>query len=158
MTYQQRNDGVPGYIYLLEAQGYHGIIPGCVLRRVKIGLSRDVERRLDTLHSNQPCCDYKIIRVIYVENMECIEQVLHRKFKHCNIKLIKSREWHDLLPWQYAHVLWMFSRYDSKRNHSLSPRLITGGLVALLGVGLLVGYSMRVSTQPLPNGTTEQIK
>ncbi|MBW4635943.1 MAG: GIY-YIG nuclease family protein [Iphinoe sp. HA4291-MV1] len=159
MSYQYRDDHVPGWIYLLEAEGFHGVIPGVYLHRCKIGLTRSVENRLDTLHSSQPPCNYKVVKAIYVQDMSEIEVLLHRQFKHRNVKLIKSREWHDLLPWQYAHVLWMFSRYDSKCNHSLSPRLITGGLVALLGVGLLVGYSMRVSTsQDIPANTTEEMK
>ncbi|MBW4597787.1 MAG: GIY-YIG nuclease family protein [Brasilonema angustatum HA4187-MV1] len=153
MTWQQRNDNVPGWIYLLEAEGYHGYIPGVYLRRCKIGLTRSVENRLDTLHSSQPCCNYKVVRAIYVADMAAIEDTLHKQFKHRNVKLIKSREWHDLYPHQYAMVLWMFSRYDSKRNYSISPRVIAGGLVALLGVGLLIGYTARESTTtPIQQG------
>lgn len=157
MTWHQRNDSVSGWIYLIEAEGFHGVIPGAFLRRCKIGLTRSVENRLDTLHSSQPPCNYKI-KAIYVADMAAIEDALHSQFKHRNVKLKKSREWHDLYPHQYVMVLWMFSSYDSKRNHSISPRIIAGGLVALLGVGLLIGYSIRVSTQPLPTGTTEEIK
>lgn len=148
MSYQYRNDSVPGWIYLLEAEGFHGVLPGAYLKRCKIGLTRSVENRLDTLHSSQPCCNYKVIRAIYVHDMASVEDALHAQFKHCNVKLIKSREWHDLLPWQYAQVLWMFNRYDSKHNHSIPPRVIAGGLVALLGVGLLIGYSIRENTKP----------
>ncbi|MBW4597649.1 MAG: GIY-YIG nuclease family protein [Brasilonema angustatum HA4187-MV1] len=148
MTWQQRNDNVPGWVYLLEAEGYHGYIPGVYLRRCKIGLTRSVENRLDTLHSSQPPCDYKVVRAIYVDNMALVEDSLHRQFKHRNVKLVKSREWFDLLPHQYAMVLWMFRQYDSKRNHPISPRVIAGGLVALLGVGLLIGYSVRESATP----------
>lgn len=148
MAWQERNDSVPGWIYLLEAEGYGGLIPGVYLRRCKIGLSRNVEQRLDTLHSSQPCCDYKVVTAIYVENMELVESELHRQFKHRNVKLKKSREWFSLYPHQYAMVLWMFSRYNSKRNHSISPRVIAGGLVALLGVGLLIGYGLRESAAP----------
>ncbi|MBP5977766.1 hypothetical protein HW132_34950 [Brasilonema sp. CT11] len=45
-------------------------------------------------------------------------------------------------------VLWMFNRYDSKRNHSISPRVIAGGLVAPLGVCLLIGYGFRENLSP----------
>lgn len=148
MTWQQRNDNVPGWVYLLEAEGYHGYIPGVYLRRCKIGLTRSVENRLDTLHSSQPPCNYKVVRAIYVEDMASVEDSLHRQFKHRNVKLKKSREWFDIYPHQYAMVLWMFSRYDSKRNHSISPRVIAGGLVALLGLGLLFGYGLRENTMP----------
>ncbi|MBW4597561.1 MAG: GIY-YIG nuclease family protein [Brasilonema angustatum HA4187-MV1] len=148
MSVQYRDDHVSGWVYLLEAEGYHGYIPGVYLRRCKIGLTRSVENRLDTLHSSQPPCNYKVVRAIYVPDMAAVEDALHKQFKHRNVKLIKSREWHDLYPHQYAMVLWMFSRYDSKRNHSISPRVIAGGLAALLGVGLLIGYSVRESAAP----------
>lgn len=143
MSYQYRDDHVPGWVYLLEAEGYHGIVPGAYLRRCKIGLTRSVENRLDTLHGSQPPCNYKLVKAIYVQDMAAVEDALHAQFKHRNVKLIKSREWFDIYPWQYAHVLWMFNRYDSKRNFSISPKVVAGGLVALLGVGLLIGYSIR---------------
>ncbi|NJM72591.1 MAG: GIY-YIG nuclease family protein [Scytonema sp. RU_4_4] len=146
--FQQRDDHVPGYIYLLEAEGYHGWIPGCALKRCKIGLTRSVESRLDTLHSSQPPCNYKLVKAIYVKDMGSVEDSLHKQFKHRNVKLIKSREWFDILPWQYAHILWMFNRYDSKRSISIPPKLIAGSLVALLGVGLFIGYSIRENATP----------
>lgn len=148
MSYQHRDDHVSGWVYLLEAENFHGVLPGCYLKRCKIGLTRSVENRLDTLHSSQPPCNYKLVKAIYVEDMASVEDALHAQFKHRNVKLIKSREWFDIYPWQYTHVLWMFSRYDAKRNHSLSPRLIVGGLVALLGVGLLIGYSIKENSTP----------
>ncbi|MBW4597602.1 MAG: GIY-YIG nuclease family protein [Brasilonema angustatum HA4187-MV1] len=158
MTWQQRNDSVPGWIYLLEAEGFHGVLPGVYLRRCKIGLTRSVENRLDTLHSSQPPCNYKVVRAIYVADMAAIEDALHRQFKHRNVKLKKSREWHDLYPHQYAMVLWMFNRYDSKRNHTISPRVIAGGLVALLGLGLLIGYGLRESAAPQNQPQVEKRK
>ena len=138
-----RDDSVSGWIYLIEAEGYGGVIPGAYLRRCKIGLTRSVENRLDTLHSSQPCCNYKVVKAIYVQDMAEIENALHKQFKHRNVKLIKSREWFSLYPHQYAMVLWMFSRYDSKRVHKVQPKLILGGLIALLGLGLLIGYGLR---------------
>lgn len=51
--YQTRNDHEPGYIYLMEAEGYHGLIPGFYLRRCKIGLSRNPQLRLENFHANQ---------------------------------------------------------------------------------------------------------
>lgn len=32
MPVQYRDDHVPGWVYLLEAEGYHGILPGVYLR------------------------------------------------------------------------------------------------------------------------------
>ncbi|MBW4499807.1 MAG: hypothetical protein KME57_09620 [Scytonema hyalinum WJT4-NPBG1] len=77
--------------------------------------------------------------------MATVEDVLHNQFKHCNIKLEKSREWHDFNPWQYAMVLWAFSRYDSHRISfaHIPIKAIAGGLIALLGVGMLIGQSFQ---------------
>ncbi|WP_017314233.1 GIY-YIG nuclease family protein [Mastigocladopsis repens] len=142
---EYRDDHVPGYIYLMRAKGYHGLVPGCYLQRCKIGLSRNPEARLQTFIDNQPPCDIEIIKTIYVEDMEFVETTLHQRFKHCNVRLVKSREWFDLNPWQYAMVLWAFSRYESRRLsfENIPVRVVVGGLVALLGMGMLVGQSMR---------------
>ena len=78
----ERDDNQPGFIYLILAEGYHGWIPGCVLKRVKIGLSRNPEARLETFHSNQPPCNLRILRTIYVEDMATVEAKLHQIFKN----------------------------------------------------------------------------
>ncbi|TBR56779.1 hypothetical protein B4U84_28485 [Westiellopsis prolifica IICB1] len=108
----------------MEAVGYHGIIPGCFLRRCKIGLSRNPHLRLQNFHDNQPPCDIKILKTIYVEDMEAVETELHRQFKGCQVKLIKSREWFDLYPWQFAMVHWSMSRYGGKSQKK--GRLLLG--------------------------------
>ena len=142
---EYRDDHVPGYVYLIEAINVTGIIPGKLVRRCKIGLSRNPEMRLQNFIDNQPPCNFQIIKAIYVEDMAAVEDTLHNQFKHCNIKLEKSREWFDLNVWQYAMVLWAFSRYESRRItfENIPVRLVAGGLVALLGVGILIGQSMR---------------
>lgn len=149
----ERNDHVSGWVYLIEAENFHGWVPGCALKRVKIGLTRSVENRLDTLHSSQPPCNYKVVKAIYVADMAQIEGLLHKQFKGQNVKLIKSREWHDLLPHQYARILWLFSRYDSKHVQKMSPKMVVAGLIALIGIGLLIGSPLR-QTQA-PNGMVE---
>ena len=88
IVYQPKNDHEPGFIYLMEAEGYHGLIPGAWLRRCKIGLSRNPEARLDNFHRNQPPCNVKILKTIYVENMADVEGKLHQQFSRCNVKLI----------------------------------------------------------------------
>ncbi|WP_414589125.1 GIY-YIG nuclease family protein [Scytonema sp. PCC 10023] len=155
--WQERNDNEPGFIYLILAEGYHGWVPGCVLKRVKIGLSRNPEARLETFHSNQPPCNLRILRTIYVENMAEVEQRLHQVFKNSNVKLKKSREFFDLLPWQMAYLHWLMSQYEVKvwSYADIPKRAIAGGLVALLGVGLLVGYGIRESTTPQLEQTIE---
>jgi hypothetical protein len=82
--------------------------------------------------------------------MATVEDQLHAKFKHCNIKLEKSREWFNLNPWQYQQALWAFSRYESHRISfdNIPVRLVAGGLVALLGVGLMIGHLARPDDTP----------
>jgi len=159
---EYRDDHVPGHVYLIEAVNVTGIIPGKLVRRCKIGLSRNPELRLQNFIDNQPPCDFRIIKAIYVEDMATVEDALHNQFKHCNIKLEKSREWHNFNPWQYAMVLWAFSRYESHRISFAdipkrlplalrSAQSLVGTLIALLGVGILIGHAVREDapqTQP----------
>ncbi|WP_414589334.1 GIY-YIG nuclease family protein [Scytonema sp. PCC 10023] len=156
--YVYRDDHVPGYVYLIEAINVTGIIPGKLVRRCKIGLSRNPELRLQNFIDNQPPCNFRIVKAIYVQDMASVEDELHAKFKHCNIKLEKSREWHNFNPWQYAMVLWAFSRYESQRIsfQDIPVRLIAGGLVALLGVGMLIGQAMK-EPQPQVQPSVEAI-
>jgi hypothetical protein len=155
MVWQQRDDHIQGYIYLLKAKGFHGWIPGAVLGRYKIGLSRDVDRRLETLHSNQPPTDLEVVKVISVEDMASVEAELHQVFKSQNVKLLKSREYFDLNPMQVQQCIWLMNRYEIKRSHTQLPvKAIAGGLIALLGVGMLIGQSF----QPEPTNTTNQIE
>jgi hypothetical protein len=156
MAWQQRNDNVQGYIYLLKAKDFHGWIPGAVLGRYKIGLSRDVDRRLDTLHSNQPPADLEVVKVIAVEDMAGVEAELHSVFESQNVKLLKSREYFDLNPLQVQHCLWLMRRYESRRwsSSEISVKTIAGGLIALLGVGMLIGQSFQMQ----PTNQTQQLK
>ncbi|MBW4607583.1 MAG: GIY-YIG nuclease family protein [Hassallia sp. WJT32-NPBG1] len=152
MPYQQRDDNVQGYIYLLKAKGFHGWIPGAVLGRYKIGLSRDVDRRLDTLHGNQPPTDLEVVKVIVVEDMASVEAELHRVFKSQNVKLLKSREYFDLNPLQVQYCLWLMRRYEARRwsSSEIPLKPIAASLIALLGVGILIGQSF----QPEPTNQT----
>jgi hypothetical protein len=105
--YQPRNDHVPGEIYLFEAKGYHGIIPGLLLKRCKIGLSRNPEQRVRQIASfegSQPPCDIAILLTVQVQDMKLIEGKLHKRFARKNVKLKKSREWFDLWLWQIVFV------------------------------------------------------
>ncbi|WP_375514652.1 GIY-YIG nuclease family protein [uncultured Nostoc sp.] len=147
IIYQPRNDHEPGYIYLMEAENYHGLIPGAWLRRCKIGLSRDPQARLDRFHRNQPPCNVKILKTIYVEDMAEIENQLHEKFSHCNVDLIKSQEWFDFYPIQFLSVQWEF---EKRRLYvfsisELPIKLIILGMVGILGVGVIAG---KLTNQP----------
>ena len=115
MTYIQRDDSVPGYIYIMQAIGYGGIFPGALIGRYKIGLSRSPQNRLDQLLSAQPCCDIEIVHTVAVEDMADAESELHRVFKNSNVKLAKSREWFNLNPIQVRQCIWLMNRYE--RSH-----------------------------------------
>lgn len=88
----QRNDNVEGYVYLVEAVG----VKNGLTRRVKIGLTRNVKRRLNEFESGQFPCDVKLLKAIAVSDMRRVEKVLHTKYKMFNIRFRKSREWFDV--------------------------------------------------------------
>ena len=149
MVWQQRDDNVPGKIYLMKAIGYGGLIPGCLIGRYKIGLSRNPEARLDQLLSAQPCCDISIVHTVAVADMAEVEGELHRVFKNSNVKLLKSREWFSFNPWQVQRCIWLMNQADIKRvSNPISMKAIAGGMIALLGVGMLVGQSFKPEPQP----------
>ena len=156
MAWQERDDNVPGQIYLMKAIGYHGLIPGCYLSRMKIGLSRNPDARLDQLHSNQPPCDLEIVHTIDVNDMAQTEEELHEIFKNSNVKLIKSREYFDLMPWQVQHCICLMNRYKIKRSRDseINMKGVVGSVIALIGVGILIGQSF----QPEPSKTINQTK
>lgn len=152
MAYQQRDDNVPGIVYLLKAKHFHGIIPGCYLTRVKIGLTRNLEARLDTLHSAQPCTDLEEIHSVEVEKMADVEGMLHEVFENYNVNLIKSQEWFDLTPLQIRRCIRLMNQAKIKERRSQVREIpfhaIAGGLIALLGVGMLIGQSFQPQSTP----------
>ena len=155
MTWQQRDDSVPGKIYLMRAIGYGGIIPGALIGRYKIGLSRNPEARLDQLLTAQPCCDIEIVHTVAVDDMAEVEGELHKIFKNSNVSLIKSKEWFNLNPLQVQRCICLMNQADIKRvQNQISTKAIAGGIIALLGVGMLIGQSF----QSEPTKATNQIR
>ncbi|WP_242038991.1 GIY-YIG nuclease family protein [Anabaena lutea] len=152
-NFNPRNDHEPGYIYLMEAVGYHGLLPGCYLRRCKIGLSRNPQLRLQNFHDNQPPCNIKILRTIYVEDMKAVEAQIHKQFNYCRVKLVKSEEWFDLNPVDLIRVNLEFSRHSSHITADISPVKISFGL---LGVVVLV--MTLLATQATPKHQQQEIK
>lgn len=139
--YQPRNNHEPGYIYLMEAEGYHGLF-AFYKRRCKIGLSRNPQRRLDNFHANQPPCNLKILTTIYVKDMDDVEGQLHQKFEKYQVKdLLKSKEWFDFNPWQLMTVRLEFAKRDIYifTFDELPIKLILLCLLGVFGVGLIVG-------------------
>ena len=148
MAWQQRDDNVPGKIYLMKAIGYGGLIPGCLIGRYKIGLSRNPEARLDQLLSSQPCCDIEIVHTVDVADMAEVESELHQIFKKSNVSLIKSQEWFSFTPWQVQRCIWLMNQADIKRvRNPMSMKAITAGMIGLLGVGMLIGQSFKPEPQ-----------
>lgn len=145
MSYQYRDDSVPGYVYFVEAVGYHGAFPGCYLKRCKIGLTRDVERRLSEFASNQPPCDIKLIKSIYVEDMAEVENQLHRQYKSANVKLQRSREWFDLYPWQVKMIEYKMSTLAASQAPEIKFKYIAA--LALVVAGLSMGSAGYVRSQ-----------
>ena len=141
IVYQPKNDHEPGFIYLMEAEGYHGLVPGAWLRRCKIGLSRNPEARLENFHRNQPPCNVKILKTIYVEDMAEVESELHQQFSQCNVELIKSQEWFDFNAVQFLMVNWEFEK-RSLHVFSISElpiKLIIFSMIGLVSLGTVAG-------------------
>lgn len=147
---QVRSDNEPGYLYLMQAIGYHGLVPGCYLRRCKIGLSRNPQLRLENFIANQPPCDIKILRTIYVEDMKAVEAKLHNQFQNCKVKLAKSREWFDLTPWQFVLVNWAFSQCDRAVNarDEFTSRTLAAKVLVVSGLALLIATAASGQFQP----------
>lgn len=165
-TYLERNDHEPGYCYLIEAVGFHGWLPGCYLRRVKIGLTRSISRRLEGLALNQPPCDYKVVALVEVDDMLAVENFLHTKFKHCQVKLEKSREYFDLNPIDYAYCLWLFRRMSHvpmwkyiNFQQLIARTLIVAGLVVLAVPMIQRQFQPQVESRvkPTPQTRIKQI-
>jgi hypothetical protein len=159
MAWQQRDDSVPGKIYLMKAIGYGGIIPGCLIGRYKIGFSKNPAARLDQLLSAQPCCDIEIIHTVDVADMAEVEGELHKIFKKSNVKLAKSQEWFSFNPWQVQRCIWLMNQADIKRvRNAISSKAIAGFLLALLGVGILIGHTTHLENPNIPVSATKKIK
>jgi hypothetical protein len=139
-----RNDNVPGYIYLMECVNLPKFVGFSLIRRCKIGLSRDPQARLGKFEKNQPPCDIKILRTIYVEDMKAVEKSLHQKFNYCNVELAKSREWFDLNPIDFIAVNRAFDEYQDTAKLPILKISFS-----LLGIAILLMALM--ATQSAPN-------
>lgn len=146
----ERDDSVPGYIYLIQAEGFHGKIESCFVKRCKIGLTRNIQNRLEQLEGSQPPCNYKVIRTICVDNMALVEGQLHRQFKHCAVKLRRSREWFDFSPWQFLLVNWAFSQCDRAINARDESRALAAKVLVGSGLAILIATAASGQFQENP--------
>lgn len=143
---EQRDNHSPGYVYLIEAIGFGGIIPGKFLRRCKIGLSRDPDARLYRFKTSQFPCDVRIVVTIYTEDMAATEDDLHELFEHNHVKIEKSREWFDLPPWQYYRCLWAFKSRELLL-FTISELPITKVMKGILAIALATTLGFAAYTQ-----------
>lgn len=156
MTYQYRDDNVSGYIYLIEALGYHGWLPGCYLKRCKIGLTRNIERRLNDFASNQPPCDIRLIKCIAVSDMAEAEGILHTQYKSANVKLQKSREWFDLYPWEVQIIKFKMNGLEASEKPQIKLKYIAA--LALIIGGLSMGSAGYLRSQLQPQSVNQRLK
>jgi len=125
-----RSSGDGQYVYLVEAQGFHGILSALIKRR-KIGLTNNPSRRLSELNSSQAPCPIAIIKVISVTDNARVESELHSQFRRNR----KHGEWFDFWVWELPLVAWMYSR---KEDGSWVSRLSMVSIaIALAGVASL---------------------
>ena len=157
-----RDDNVPGYIYIMEAEHFHGLMGG-LCKRIKIGLSRNPEAREDTLNSNQPPCDITLVDKAYVWKMKDAETYLHNKFKSRNVRLKKSREWFDFDYVGYHVLLREFK--SLKNNPRWCPNAkrfffsinLNLGSIALL-MALLFSASYFLASRNSPEAVRTEVK
>ncbi|MEM7726052.1 MAG: GIY-YIG nuclease family protein [Cyanobacteria bacterium P01_A01_bin.45] len=155
-TRKQRNDNEPGYIYLIEAIGFHGIIPGKLVRRCKIGLSRNPQLRRQNFVDSQFPCNVRIVKSIWVEDMLKIETQLHQIFNFCNVELEKSREWFDLTPWQFYRCLWELRKREPLvwSLKDIPVKTIAIGLCCTIGLSSLTVMSYQKASESIQNSQT----
>ena len=155
LPYNQRNDGVGGYIYLFKAPDFHGWLPGAWLSRCKIGLSRNPNVRADQIESNQPAHDIEILHTVYVDNMADIEAKLHSRFAAKNVHLNKSREWFDMSPVDIEWCKFLMNRYAANRR-GISYKHAAIALAVVFGLGVVatvptVNFIQGLATEAIEN-------
>jgi hypothetical protein len=103
--YMSTDDKNGQYVYLMEAKGYYGLFSFLIKRR-KIGLSNNPERRLKELNSEQAPCPIIGIRFIEVVNSRATEADLHQVFK----KNRRHGEWFAFWVWELPYLNFMYER------------------------------------------------
>ncbi len=146
-TYIQKPDYISkdegeGYVYLVEAVGFHGILSRCV-KRCKIGKSNNPYRRLNELNSEQAPCPIEGLRFIQVENNSKIEADLHHKFRRNR----KHNEWFDFWIWEMPFVDMAFERRapGTVLNRMSITSLALAG-TAIVAIAFSVALSIKVMT------------
>jgi hypothetical protein len=123
------------YVYLLQANGYHGLLSS-IRWRCKIGLANNPERRLKELNSAQAPCKITGIRYIEVIDNVSVEYQLHQKFAKYRV----YGEWFDFWRWEIILVNLAFDEYikANSRSRKWIKRLFIVNLMILAFVASLI--------------------
>lgn len=106
----QISKGDKGYVYFIQRYSDGA---------VKIGMSKDINKRLDSF---LPYFNFKLIGFIYIENQSELEKELHNKFKDKRI----SGEFFDIPPYE-LHNLKDFVNININYNSNL--KIMDGALL-----------------------------
>ncbi|KYC34756.1 hypothetical protein WA1_49400 [Scytonema hofmannii PCC 7110] len=120
----------PGYIYLLKAEGFHGIFSKWI-GRYKIGLTTNPQKRLADLNRQQAPCPIVLVRTVPVANMLAAEQWLHDRFT------VRRRhgEWFDFWNHELRSV---HSAYDRLQRENKPKFSLLKTLTILTAIGVAV--------------------
>lgn len=122
----------PGYVYFIEAQGFHGIIPGLWVKRCKIGVSIAPDERVDKFESSQPPCDFKVRKIIKVPDMFNVEGELHDLYQVNHVILKRSKEWYDFNLLELRQVE---KKYDTYLDNKMTQmKKILAASAVCLGI------------------------
>jgi hypothetical protein len=130
--YMSRDDKDGQFVYLVEAKGFHGIF-SFVLKRRKIGLSNNPERRLKELNSEQAPCPIIGVRYIQVKDSRKTEAELHELF----VSRRRHGEWFDFWIWEMPIVNWHYERHAAGTVLNKLP--VRAIAYSCLVTGLVVG-------------------
>jgi hypothetical protein len=144
-------DSGDGYVYLVEAVGFHGPLARAK-KRLKIGLTNNPERRLSELNSEQAPCKIVGIRYIQVINNQETEKRLHHKFKRNR----KHGEWFDFWVWEIPLVNRAYDKEIHKTSFiPLSNILAVGGVAAIsFSISLLAVQYWTANSQTTRDNVT----
>ena len=150
--YMTKDEG-GGFVYLVEAQGFHGVLSFLVKRR-KIGLSNNPERRLKELNSEQSPCPIVGIRYIEVKDNSFTEKDLHAKFA----KNRKHGEWFDFWIWELPLVDLAYERRaEGTWLNKLSITSLTLAIMGVMAIGFSFSLALKVALdQPVRYQTEDQ--
>ena len=129
-------DAGDGFVYLVEAKGFHGILSP-IKKRLKIGLSNNPERRLRELNSEQAPCQIVGIRYIKVMSNATVETRLHKHFARNR----RHGEWFDFWVWELPLVNRAYDRAKHDNNLSgisLNPKVIQFVAIATGAMAIVV--------------------